>query len=81
MGREEGRCRSCGAPILWAITTAGKPMPVDAVPDPAGNVSVEREAGRLVARVHTEPSLFGEPRHMPHHATCPQGTEWKKRRT
>ena len=26
------RCRSCGEPILWTITTNGKRMPVDAEP-------------------------------------------------
>lgn len=31
-------CRSCGAAITWATTVHGKPMPVDAVPDPGGNV-------------------------------------------
>jgi hypothetical protein len=26
---EEGRCRSCGAPIKWTVTVGGKRMPVD----------------------------------------------------
>jgi hypothetical protein len=24
-----GRCRSCGAPVLWVITAAGKKMPLN----------------------------------------------------
>jgi DNA modification methylase len=31
-------CRSCGAEIRWARTFTGKLMPLDAAPNPAGNV-------------------------------------------
>lgn len=32
------KCRRCGAEIRWLRTTAGKAMPVDVEPNPAGNV-------------------------------------------
>jgi hypothetical protein len=34
--REDGKCRSCGAPIKWVKTQRGKKMPVDTRPAPAG---------------------------------------------
>jgi hypothetical protein len=73
-------CRSCGAPILWVLTTHGKRMPLDAEPDPAGNVSLDQHR---VATVHTGGSLaflaVVNERWMPHHATCPQADQWRKR--
>jgi hypothetical protein len=33
----DGKCRSCGAPIWWIVTDAGKYMPVD--PNPDGDVT------------------------------------------
>jgi hypothetical protein len=79
-------CRSCGAPILWAVTTGGKPIPLDAEPDAGGNVLM---TGARVGtargfapevRVEAGPPLFPDdsPRFMPHHATCPQADRWRK---
>lgn len=44
-------------------------MPLDAEPDPTGNVTIE--GGKAV--VHGQPPMTG-PVYMPHHATCPK---WK----
>lgn len=33
------RCRTCGDPIWWLATAAGKRMPVNPAPDPAGNLA------------------------------------------
>lgn len=75
-----GVCKVCRARIVWAVTSAGpngrggKPMPLDAVPNDAGNVAVRAHmAGRLVARVlgkdETHDPLL-EQLAMPHFATC-----------
>ncbi|WP_030747543.1 hypothetical protein [Streptomyces sp. NRRL F-5135] len=53
----------------------GKRQPVNADPDPAGNVAVSRGPDgllyvRSLTRAHPEPRA-GEYRMMPHHATCP----------
>ncbi|GAA2364819.1 hypothetical protein [Streptomyces carpaticus] len=68
-------CRSCAAPIIWAVTPRQQRMPLDALPDPSGNVAVHRDvAGRLRARVVSgeRPTLEGSERlHMPHFASCP----------
>lgn len=29
---QSGRCRTCGAEVVWAKTPAGKPIPLDAIP-------------------------------------------------
>jgi hypothetical protein len=77
-------CRSCEAPIVWGKTRAGRAMPLDAEPDPAGNVvllangtAVVLTADEAAERRLTFPE---EVRRMPHHATCPQADEWRRRR-
>lgn len=77
------RCRSCDAEIIWAATPAGKSMPLNAKPDPFGNVEVSGDTARPVATVLA--GLFledarstGRELYMPHHATCPQGRDWRK---
>lgn len=66
------RCGSCNAPIYFATTTNGRPIPLDVEPAAAGNVVVV--GGHAV--VFAGPNRAGEayptkPRYMPHHATCP----------
>lgn len=40
------RCESCRAEIVWATTSNGNPMPVNANPSPqSGNVTLSRERG------------------------------------
>jgi len=71
--RPNGRCRRCGAPVLLAVTAAGRLQPLNPQPDPAGNVAVYRNAaGSWRARVPNKalPALPYERIHMPHHATC-----------
>ncbi|NML55689.1 hypothetical protein HHL19_36280 [Streptomyces sp. R302] len=69
-------CPSCGAPIRWAVTAAGRRQAVNADPDPTGNTAVYTDGtGRLRVRTLTteRPSLEGaEWQAMPHVATCPR---------
>lgn len=71
------RCRSCDAPIVWALTAEGRDMPVDMAPHPKGNLLlVRRRDGKLeVAVVGTHDG----PRYRPHFATCPHAKLWRKR--
>lgn len=83
------KCRSCGAPIRWAITTGGASMPLDLEPNPDGNVvmtgrSSRSRMGTLSPEVEV---IAGAPlpgledsreRFMPHHATCPDADEWRR---
>lgn len=69
-------CRYCRARIVWARTHAGKLMPLDADPDPDGNVMLTRREGAGPEATVLGPGdpLFmpeGMTRHMPHFATCP----------
>ncbi len=76
-------CRSCPAQIIWAVTAKGKYMPVDAEPNPDGNVELLPPAPGMRAPqaiVHGQPQMMTEGAiHMPHHATCPKADEWRKR--
>jgi hypothetical protein len=79
-------CRACKAPIVWARTEHGRPMPLDAEPDSGGNITLTRSAGRLVAVVLVPAVLEalrdgGERRlfYRSHFATCPYGNEFRRR--
>ena len=68
-------CSRCFAPIVWAITQASKRQPLDAAPDPAGNVAAYRDVAdnwRARSLRDGEEPLRYERRMMPHFATCPQ---------
>lgn len=72
----------CGAPIWFAITTAGhRSMPLNARSDPAGNVAVyQDDTGTWLARVlgkNGKPDTF-ETLFLPHFATCPRSSEFRK---
>jgi hypothetical protein len=78
------RCRSCQAPIVWAHTTTGKRIPVDAAPAAGGNIRLIAGQHGLTAHVvGSAIDLFDDTdtgeRHLPHHATCPQADEWRNR--
>lgn len=79
------RCRSCDAEVVWATSQTGKAMPLNAKPDPFGNVKVYGRPGALsavvVAGVELEETRrLGVDLYMPHHATCPQGPAWRKKK-
>jgi hypothetical protein len=66
-------CGRCPASFVFAITDAGRSMPVDVEPDVAGNVAVHVDgAGRVRARVVSKdlPVQPWEKLHLPHFATC-----------
>ncbi len=65
-------CKSCGAPVIWCVTTTGKKMPVDARESSRGNLTLERQPdGELLAR-YVEP---GTGTHTSHFATCPHAAQ------
>lgn len=73
-------CRSCDAPVVWATTSNGKAMPVDAEPSEDGTVELAQDVhGRAVATVLTGPSLLGGPLHTSHFARCPEADRWRQR--
>lgn len=74
------KCRSCGASIIWAETAAGKRMPVDVEPSPAGNVALEPRPGLDPLATVNEP-LFASSLRKSHFATCPNAASHRKAKT
>jgi len=73
-------CRSCNAEIIWATTNKGKAMPIDAEPNPAGNVELIPTPAGPRAIVHGQSPLMAEhPVHTTHFQTCPNADEWRDR--
>lgn len=74
------KCRSCGRPIIWTITSKGKRMPVDAEPSPDGNVALDEGPDGAVRASVTGPApgLIPEPRYTSHFATCPEAARWRR---
>lgn len=80
------RCESCRAEIVWATTSNGNPMPVNAAPSPqSGNVTLSRERGRLVATVLGKQQAArmratrALPLHLAHFVDCPNANQHRRR--
>jgi hypothetical protein len=74
------RCRSCGAPLNWALTEKGRRMPLD--PDP---YTGPEPNGQFVIRdgvaIAVPPSVFEEePHYRSHFATCPNAALHRRSR-
>lgn len=76
------QCRSCGAPIEWAKTAAGKPIPLDpplAPDNPLKARANVRIAGRLTDGTAVIVVVgHGEGTHVTHFATCPNAGTHRK---
>jgi hypothetical protein len=72
------KCRSCDAEIIWAITSAGKRMPVDLLEDENGNVELITVDTVPKAIVHAQPPMEPANLHMAHFVTCPHADRWKR---
>lgn len=76
-------CKSCGAPIYWAESSSGTPIPIDAEPTERGNITLTvNSIGRLRAKVwwvtHEIPAKFDGKRRESHFVTCPEADRWRK---
>lgn len=73
-------CRSCGAIIIWAVSSAGNRMPVDFRRVPGGNIELEERGAYPVPPmahfVKPDPQVE---RFVSHFATCPDRREWRRR--
>lgn len=84
---ELSQCGSCRAPIVWAMSPAGKPSPIDAHPNTEkGNVLLlqPRGLGSMLAVVLTKDALTRArgrrlPLHTNHFVTCPDREEHRAR--
>ena len=77
-------CSSCGAPIIFAVSSLGNNMPVDAEPAPGGNLRLDFAESPPRAKVVgtsidlLDPTDDGARRYA-HHATCPQASERRRK--
>lgn len=78
-------CRSCGAPIVWIKTRAGKSMPCDAqlvsfVQQEGGPAKIVTPEGEVVSG---RPAKRGEPfisqGYIPHWSTCNAPDSFRKK--
>lgn len=80
------KCRSCGAPIVWIKTLAGKSMPCDATPvnyrnNPDGRTKLVTPAGCVVSgEIVTDPANATGTGYIPHWSTCNAPDSFRKRR-
>jgi len=70
------RCRSCGAPILWAKTAKGKAIPLDPEPSQVGNIELDGQTARYVS---PDMNALGR-RYVSHFSTCPAASEHRRRK-
>jgi hypothetical protein len=80
-------CRSCHAPITWAVTEHGRSMPLDAKPvdlneltSVAGLFALRDLGDEQVAIAATPDQLPGEPLYRSHFATCPHADQHRRSR-
>jgi hypothetical protein len=70
-------CKSCGAAILWALTRKGKRIPLDATPNPKGNLTLTGGS----ATIAEDADLFTASdavRYVSHFVTCPDAATHRK---
>jgi hypothetical protein len=73
-----GTCRSCGAPLRWAVSAAtGKAMPLNFEPSGDGNV-VLRADGKAVVVTAAERGAYAGPFYTSHFATCPDARRFRR---
>jgi len=74
-------CESCHKPVIWAVTVKAKRMPVNAEPEPDGNVALDFRPGMdPLARILTVTRQFGVKNlRKSHFADCPQAAKWRRR--
>lgn len=79
------KCRSCGAPIIWITTKAGKAIPCDAEPiffnladldDKDAKFLIKDDGEVAKGIVNPAGDLVG---HTSHFATCPQADKWRRK--
>lgn len=81
-----GACASCGASIMWCVSSKGTRMPVDPTPVADGNVILDGEGrapnGELLPRAIVLGKMdapLGDPeRYVSHFVSCPDARGWRR---
>src|SRR5437660_1312391 len=80
-GQRSRTCGSCGDLILWAVTGAGKRMPVDVEPSPEGNLALNSALTPTVRVVPPHLRYPGQKLYTSHFATCRGADRHRKTRS
>lgn len=81
-----GFCKACRRPLIWALTSTRKWMPLDFRPVVDGNfiiverVLIDGHEGTVpkIASVSKGQDVGGEPRYQSHWASCPRAKDFRK---
>lgn len=80
-----GTCKSCGRPILWIKTRAGKSMPCDAkqinyIIKPGGSTKLVTPAGDVIScEPAQDPTAAQGYGYTPHWSTCDAPDKFRRR--
>ena len=80
MTLKAGTCRTCGAPIIWALTAkSNKWIPLDADPVKDGNIVLtpERQTAVYLQTGWDRPPSDMK-RYRSHFSTCPDAKGWRR---
>jgi len=69
------KCRTCEAPVIWAETRSGKPMPLDEKPSGNGNMAYVNGKAWVAT---DEDRRLRRPLHTSHFATCPDAGQHRR---
>lgn len=74
-------CKGCNQPIVWAVTSAGKRIPLDPEPDPLkGRVFLKGEEATVLRRLDLiRAQIAGEELYVPHWASCPVSATFRRK--
>lgn len=76
---DRAKCRSCQADIIWIRSSNNNLMPLDAQPNPEGNIVIKDGVAHVMKGDLFEEMLEGE-RYMTHFATCPNSAKHRKKK-
>ncbi len=79
--RRINKCTACHAPIVWATTSTGKAMPVDAEPTENGNLFLMPTVDRrwlAIVLGKVDGATAPRERYTSHFATCTEAARFRK---
>jgi hypothetical protein len=79
----EAWCKACGAKMRWLPTEKGKAAPLNAKPDPNGNIVIRPDMFGQDTAVYVGKGVEvadDEPRYTSHFADCPEAKSFRRDR-
>lgn len=77
---QPGKCKSCGASIIWIKTKSANLMPIDAAPVEGGNIAILDDTAHTISGKLFDDMIEPGPRYVTHFATCPGAAHHRKRK-